>query len=335
MSANSSASLSTLEFTLLNAYQRGFPLLPRPFAALATQLDTDEQTVIGTLQRLQQRGMISRVGAVFRPNVIGVSTLAALAVPTARVEEVATIINGHPEVNHNYEREHHFNLWFVATAPSAELLRGVLEDIESASTCGSMLVLPMLEDYHIDLGFDLAAQGGGINACRPARRPCHAPLSAPDRQLIAALQDGLPLVAHPFAQLGMPEKVAIATIARWLDEGVIKRFGVVVRHHELGYTANAMAVWDLPDGIASEFGRCIAATGKVTLCYRRQRQLPEWHYNLFCMVHGKDRAEVEASVAALIDACGLAAYPHALLFSRRRFKQHGARYAPLREAVHG
>ncbi len=335
MSATASILLSELEFTLLNAFQRDFPLLPRPFAALAAQLRTDEQAVIAALRRLQQRGMISRVGAVFRPNAIGASTLAALAVPAARVVEVATIINGHPEVNHNYEREHRYNLWFVATAPSARELQAVLQDIEDRSACGSLLVLPMLEDFHIDLGFDLATQENHYDASSPDLRQRSVQLSDAERALVAALQDGLPLVERPYARLGVPEDDAIATISRWVDAAVIKRFGVVVRHHELGYTANAMAVWDVPDDIAGDFGKRIAATGNVTLCYRRKRQLPEWRYNLFCMVHGKDREEVAERVAALDERCGLAVYPHDLLFSRRRFKQHGARYAPACEAAHG
>ena len=328
--------LSNLEFALLNSFQRDFPLLPRPFAVLAEKLGSDEQTVIETLRRLKASGAVSRVGAVFQANVIGASALAALRVPAERLEQVARQINAIPEVNHNYEREHAYNLWFVVTACSAERLHTVLHEIESACQCGPVLKLPMLEQYHIDLGFDLTVSGQSATPrVAAAVRPAEICLDAEEQTLVASLQGGLQLVARPFACLGLSEEQALARIARWQTQGVIKRFGVIVRHHELGYTANAMAVWDVPDAVVSEVGKQIAASGRVSLCYRRTRQLPDWHYNLFCMIHGKDRGEVEARMAALSEACGLAAFPHDVLFSSRRFKQRGAHYAAPVEAVHG
>ena len=334
-------ALTDLEFKLLNSFQRGFPLRTQPFAALAQQLESTETCVIENLQRMQERGLVSRVGAVFRPNAIGASALAALAVPFDRLEEVASYISAIPEVNHNYEREHRFNLWFVVTASSAARLRAVLQDIEDASQCGDTLVLPLLEDFHIDLGFDLSARSDKTflfptSVSSQIERPAFPiMLSAPEQTLIAALQNGLPLVPRPFAALGLPETESIAMIDRWLKAGVIKRLGVVVRHHELGYRANAMAVWDVPDSVVSDIGQTIASSGRVTLCYRRPRQLPNWPYNLFCMIHGKDQSEVAGRIGALTEICKLDPYPHAILFSRTRFKQCGARYAATPEVAHG
>lgn len=340
--------LTELEFKLLNGYQRDFPLLPRPFSVMAAELGCSEAEVLQTLQQLQDSGAISRVGAVFRPHAVGVSTLAALAVPPERLAQVAGYVSAHAEINHNYEREHHYNLWFVATAASAAQLRTVLQEIEDACDCGTVLELPMVEDYHIDLGFRLALGGNGSverapdeHALRPAAVNCAragARLTPQERSLVAALQNGLQLVEHPYACLGMPEAEAIEVIAHWIDIGVIKRFGVIVRHHELGFTANAMTVWDIPDAEVAAAGKRIAASGAVTLCYRRPRRLPDWPYNLFCMVHGKDRQDVEARIAELSAGCGLGAYAHDVLFSRRRFKQRGAHYtpqAPQPEYAHG
>lgn len=328
-----------LEFKLLNRFQRGFPLCPRPFAALAAQLDTDEASVLGALRALQANGAVSRVGAVFRPNIIGASALAALAVPPERLEQVAAYVSSRPEINHNYEREHRFNLWFVATAASAARLQAVLGEIEAGAACGPVLILPLVEDYHIDLGFDLGVARAGAHGPVPVRAPAPPPL-APDAAewaLIGAIEDGLALVARPFAGLGpgMDEEAAIATLERWQASGVVRRFGVVVRHRELGYKANAMVVWDIPEGLVGEVGRRIAAAGLVSLCYQRPRRLPHWRYNLFCMLHGKDRGEVEARISALIAACALDGYAHATLFSRRRFKQRGARYAPSTGKTYG
>jgi len=147
-------NLTALEQRLLNDFQHDFPLSPAPYAELARRLGVSEAEVLATLARLQDAGAVSRVGAVVRPNTVGVSTLAAMAVPDADLERVAALVNGYTEVNHNYEREHRLNLWFVAAAPDAARLQQVLDEI--AAHCGyEVLSFPLLEDYHIDLGFEL------------------------------------------------------------------------------------------------------------------------------------------------------------------------------------
>ncbi len=159
-------------------------------------------------------------------------------------------------------------------------------------------------------------------------------LAEADRALVAAVARGLPLVMRPYAalgaELGMAEGEVLERLRRLLSTGVIKRLGVVVRHHELGYVANAMVVWDVPDGQVAAAGARLGALDWVTLCYRRPRRPPVWPYNLFCMVHGRDRRVVLAQIEQATAAANLQGLPRAVLFSRRRFKQRGARYdAPL------
>jgi DNA-binding Lrp family transcriptional regulator len=146
--------MNALERRLLNDYQRGFPLTATPFADIATELGASEQKVIETLRALSENGSVSRVGAVFRPHRIGASTLAAMAIPSSRLDEVAELVSSYPQVNHNYEREHHHNLWFVVTGADETEIDGVLRDIERRSGA-PVLRLSMLDDYHIDLGFVL------------------------------------------------------------------------------------------------------------------------------------------------------------------------------------
>lgn len=164
----------------------------------------------------------------------------------------------------------------------------------------------------------------------PRRHPDN--LTAADRRLVTAIQHGLPLVSRPYAELGrqcgLSEEEVIHRLAALLADGTIKRLGVVVRHRELGYRANAMVVWDIPDERVSELGHCIGRFDFVTLCYRRPRRLPAWPYNLFCMIHGQDRDAVLKRVHQIEQHCNLADVPHEALFSRRRFKQRGAIYAP-------
>ena len=145
---------SLLEQHLLNDFQRDMSLSATPYADMAKQLNVSEEEVLQSIQSLQNRGVISRVGPVFRPNRIGVSTLAAMSVPKQELECVARIISAFPEVNHNYEREHKYNLWFVVTASSEEHLDIVLNEIEQHAEY-PLMSLPMLDDYFIDLAFKL------------------------------------------------------------------------------------------------------------------------------------------------------------------------------------
>ena len=319
----------TLDFHLLNDFQRDFPLCPAPFAELASRLGVAEKLVLGRLDNLRREGKISRVGAVFAPKRIGASTLAAMAVPPEKLEAVAAAVSRFPEVNHNYEREHRYNLWFVVTAASEGRLQATLGAIAQAAGY-PLMPLPLLEEFHIDLGFSLA---GGAKKNIAAARPVEPalPIGEIERRLISVLQEGLPMFIRPFqliaSRVGSSEGEVLGRIRRWLEEGAIKRFGVVVRHHELGYRANAMLVHDIPDEQVSEIGRALAEEPAVTLCYRRPRCLPEWPYNLFCMIHGRERGEVEATVADLRRRHGLESCAHEALFSLTRFKQNGARYA--------
>ncbi len=159
----------------------------------------------------------------------------------------------------------------------------------------------------------------------------HPPVDDTDRRLLVAIQRGLPLVARPYAgiaeQVQLSEAEVVERLARLKASGVIRRFGVVVRHHELGYSANAMVVWDVPDEQVSALGHCIAGFDFITLCYRRPRRLPQWRYNLYCMIHGQSRDEVLAHLDWMVNQCGLQGLPYEALFSRRRFKQRGAVYS--------
>ncbi|HSD59580.1 MAG TPA: Lrp/AsnC family transcriptional regulator, partial [Burkholderiales bacterium] len=324
--------LSALEGRLLNDFQRDFPLEPEPYARIAAGLGIPQDRLLRLLAQLQAEGRVSRVGVVFRPNSVGASTLAAMAVPEADLERVAAMVSAFPEVNHNYEREHRYNLWFVVTAPDTARLEQALARI-AERTGHRPVFLPLLAEYHIDLGFDMSGEcavreledeeeeAESLESLAFLRHPS-------DTALIAAIQGGFPLVRRPFADIaaraGLAEHEVLTRLCQWLAEGVVKRVGVIVRHHELGYRANAMVVWDVPDAEADRIGRAFARHEFVTLCYRRPRRPPNWPYNLFCMIHGRDRGAVLRHVEALRRQAALPGLRHEVLFSRRRFKQRGA-----------
>lgn len=147
-------SAADLRQRLLGGFQHGFPLAERPFAVIAARLGVEEDAVLDGFRALAADGLLTRIGAVIRPGAIGASTLAAMAVPDDRLEEVAAIVSGYPEVNHNYQREHRLNLWFVATAPDQERLYAALADMGRRCRC-PVVPLPMIESYRLDLGFEL------------------------------------------------------------------------------------------------------------------------------------------------------------------------------------
>ncbi|MDT8879279.1 Lrp/AsnC family transcriptional regulator [Halomonas saccharevitans] len=146
--------LDALDRRLIDSYQRGLPVCPRPFARIAERLGAAEDEVIARLERLQARGVLSRVGPVFDHARAGASLLAAVAVPEAERDAFAELINAAPGVNHNYAREHDYNLWFVMTAPDASALDARLDTLE-ARLGVPILRLPMLESFHIDLAFPI------------------------------------------------------------------------------------------------------------------------------------------------------------------------------------
>jgi DNA-binding Lrp family transcriptional regulator len=332
--------MTTIEYRLLNEFQRDLPLCTAPYEQMGRALEIDEAGVITALKRLRQEGKVSRVGAVFRPNTVSASTLAAMLVPEQRLDQVAALVSACPSVSHNYSRMYRWNLWFVASARDEKGLAQVLDSIETRSDC-PMLRLPLVESYHIDLGFDLGPAPADSAPVRHVATTRHITsslaLTETQAALATQLTSGLALVPTPFAELaaraGTSESAAIDTISRWIQDGMITRFGVIVRHHELGYTSNAMVAFDVPDHRATEAGLRVAAFPEVTLCAQRVRCVPEWPYNVYCMIHGRDDERVLAQIEALREGGGLLHYPFAILFSLQRFKQQAARIAD--EVAHG
>lgn len=240
------------DLRLLNDWQHGFPLCRDPFGVLGEATGLARADVLDSLRRSQNAGRISRIGGVFAHGSGGDALLLAMAVPAARIDEVAQRVSAHPGVNHNYLREHALNLWFVMAGPDREsVARGVCE-LERDSGLPA-LRLRMVRPYRIDLGFDLR----GRTAEQAMRvRPVHflpSPLPLALRPLARCAEAGLPLQARPYAlwarEIGWSEGAVIDQLGRWLAEGRLQRFGVVVRHHELGFAANAMTVFDVPDEI--------------------------------------------------------------------------------------
>lgn len=324
--------LSELDTRILDDWQRDLPLVPAPFAAMAETIGVSEAELIERLGALRANGTMARVGATCRPNTVGASTLAALAVPEWRLDEVAEIVGRERGVNHSYLREHDWNLWFVATAPSAEDLTVLLARI-AAQTGLEVLDLPLLRAFNIDLGFALDGPRHSLSMDTPADTSVIEP---GDRALMQALTDGLKLVPRPYAALaealGLSEAQVLARIETLLGARVITRLGVIVRHRALGWRSNAMVAWNLPSEKIGAAGAALVRHPGVTLCYERVRR-PSWNFPLFTMIHAKSRSEAFEILEGAAALPELAGAERQVLFSVRCFKQTGAMLSPQRIAA--
>jgi DNA-binding Lrp family transcriptional regulator len=166
---------------------------------------------------------------------------------------------------------------------------------------------------------------------KPANIPNDTGLDPIDRRIIAATQTGLPLVARPYHAiaegLGLAPEDVMGRIRNLLDAGAIRRIGAVPNHYALGWKANGMSVWDVPDEHVAEAGRMVGALEFVSHCYRRPRHLPDWPYNLFAMVHGRGREEVDDKLTRIAAVLGDWDRGHDVLFSSKILKKTGLRIA--------
>ena len=157
-----------------------------------------------------------------------------------------------------------------------------------------------------------------------------------DRQLIAATQGGLPLVPRPYdavgERLGVSGQQVRERLAQMLESGLIRRIGAVPNHYRLGFTANGMSVWDVDDALVDQLGERIGQLPGVSHCYRRPRRLPTWPYNLFAMLHGRTRAEVEQQAVQLRELLGTACRGHDILYSTAILKKTGLRLRQSQES---
>lgn len=155
------------------------------------------------------------------------------------------------------------------------------------------------------------------------------PIDLIDRSLIQATQAGLPLCPEPYEAIaevvGISAEEVMQRMKRMLAVGIVRRIGVVPNHYRLGYIANGMSVWDVTDHAIGEAGRQIGALSFVSHCYHRPRHLPDWPYNLFAMVHGRSRADVESMVGLISEMLGATSRAHEVLYSTRILKKTGLR----------
>lgn len=308
---------------LLNAVQKEVPLVRRPFAAVAGELEMTETDVLDRLNHWRENeGVIRQISAIFDTRKLGYrSTLVAMQVPPEHLSEAARIVNEHPGVSHNYERSHEFNLWFTVAVPPGTDIDGHIDRLHELTGATSTRILPTLKMFKIEVRLDM--ETGVSNADGPPPPKVDIPpLSEDDIRAIRGLQVDMPLVSRPFAKeaesVGMTEEELLSYGHKFVADGRMRRCAAILAHRRAGFLANGMGVWKMPEERAGELGYEIASFPQVTHCYQRPTYA-DWPYRVFSMVHARTAEQVREVIEGIAAKTGLDEYD--ILFSTREFKK--------------
>ena len=320
--------MDDLDKRILSVIQTDFPVTPCPFDDLAERLDDDANDIASRVARMRHSGDIRRLGAVFDSRRLGYwSTLVAARIPAERLDDVAATVSALHGVTHNYRREHAYNLWFTLTGPSEARVEEILADLRARTGIDAFFSLPALTVYKIRVNFDMTDSPPASPA--PAAAPDALPvtLNAEQKHLVRLLQDSLAETPDPFndvaTELGWPVDRVIDQITAWRDAGVIRRFGAVVRHQRLGYSANGMSVYTVSEDRIDAIGYRLAERPEISHCYHRPA-LEDFPYTLFGMIHGHDETAVRTLAADLARKHHIE--DHDVLFSTTEYKKVSMKY---------
>jgi len=313
-----------MENELLYEMQNAFPMVERPFKALAEKLGSTEEEVIALVQKLKDEKIIRQTSAIFDTKRLGYkSSLVAFKVPEEKIDKAAEIINAHPGVSHNYLRNHDYNIWFtMAVSPDSKLgLERTIQILKEQTGAEDAIILPTLKMFKISVKMDTT---GNRAKKEKVKKVAHKEimLTAKHVAVIKALQKDIEVVEEPFKAL--TERLSldyeqIFAIANELKEaGVMRRFATILNHRKAGFGANAMSVWAVPEEKGEEIGRQMAEFSAVSHCYLRP-SYPNWPYNLFAMVHAKTQEECDTLIEEMAKESGLTEYGK--LYSTREFKK--------------
>ena len=310
---------------ILSRIQKKFPLVAKPFQVIADELGMSEDEVLSILQEEKKKNIIRQTSAIFDTKRLGyTSSLVAFKIPAEKISAAVKIINAHPGISHNYERNHEFNIWFtLAVAPDSRLgLERTLEILSNLTEAEDYIMLPTLKLFKINVKLNTT---GKDEKKEKVKKVVHTDieLTPLHHQVIRKAQYDIEMVSEPFKalidDLEIDYDKFFAILAELQEAGVMRRFASILNHRKAGFNANAMVVWDVEEGEKGEaIGEAAAAFSAVSHCYLRPKYA-NWPYNLFTMVHGKTTEETNGIIAEMekeIDS-----KTHMPLYSSREFKK--------------
>ncbi|MBU1667117.1 Lrp/AsnC family transcriptional regulator [bacterium] len=314
---------------LLSIIQKRFPLTPRPFAVIAQELGSDEETIIKLLSEEKSNKIIRQISPIFDTKRLGYSSsLISFKVRRENIDRAVEVINAHPGVSHNYEREHPFNIWFtLAVAPDSKLgLRQTVEILANEAQAIDYIMLPTLKLFKIAVKLNTTGEDAKKEVVIKPNRKLIV-LTPLYYRVIALVQNDIPLVAEPFKevvdQLGLSYEEFFAILNELKEAGVMRRFAAILNHRKAGFNANAMVVWDIDESKGEAMGEIAAQFSAVSHCYLRPKY-DNWPYNLFTMVHGKTTEETNGIIKEMANE--IEHFARRPLYSTREFKKVRIRY---------
>jgi DNA-binding Lrp family transcriptional regulator len=326
--------MDDLDRQLLNRIQSDFPLVARPYAELGQPLGLSEDEVVERMRALKAGRIVRQVSAIFDTKSLGYkSSLVAMRVDPARIADAARIINEHPGVTHNYERNHEYNLWFTIAVPPTSDLEAVVQRIHDMAGAEVTRVMYTLRLFKIGVNLDMTGQRPLDAISTPEYREQDRirardfTVTEQDKAVIRELQEDLPIEARPFKTLaeriGLDEDGLFAIMHSLVERGFMRRMAAILYHRRAGFRANGMGVWAVPEDDVVEIGEQMAAFANVSHCYRRPTY-PDWPYNVFTMVHGQSVEQCEEVLSAISKKTGMTEFIS--LYSTREYKKIRLRF---------
>jgi DNA-binding Lrp family transcriptional regulator len=323
--------LDELDKELLNEIQSTFPLVTRPFDAIAKKFDTTPKIIKEHLNNLKKVGILRQLSAIFDTRKLGyTSSLVAMEIEHDKLEYVASQINRHPGVSHNYEREHQFNLWFTLAVPPGADLKTEVDKFNVLRGIKKVRMLPTLQLFKIGVKLDMVDEKKHEIAPTEKKKEIKNVKFEPteeDKNFIRELQKDMEIIDEPFVKaaknLGITENELFDKMKHYEDIGVMRRFAAILRHRKVGFTANGMIVWKVPEDRISEVGEKLGAFPQVSHCYERPTY-SDWPYNVFSMIHCKTHDEAHEMAKTIQEQIQVPDYD--ILFSSREFKKIRVEY---------
>jgi DNA-binding Lrp family transcriptional regulator len=314
--------LDEFDKRLLDAMQGRFPIVPRPYAEVATILGVEEDVVLRRVAELIEQRIIRQVTPIFDTRALGYkSMLVAAKVDAEHPWRPAKIVNEHPGVSHNYLRNHEFNMWFtVAVEPDSVLgLDGTLEVLQAQTGAESVRQLPTLKLFKIRMDLEMSGDTETLAKAAQAVQP----YDEFDRAVIRATQGDLPVVSEPYAdaarELGISVQKLVEHLQGMVERRLLRRVAAILFHRRAGFSANGMGVWRVPQERVLEIGGRMAAFRGISHCYERPTY-GDWPYQLFTMAHGRSKEECDAILDAVATDAGCIE-DRATLYSSTEFKK--------------
>lgn len=313
---------------LLEEIQRDIPLVTHPFEYIGDRCGISGQDVIEKLKHFTKQGIIRELSALFNAPGLGYkSTLVAVKSEEHAIDTLAERINRHPGVSHNYLRENQYNIWFTLTVKRDYDFNGELKKLFDGIHPVEYLVLPSLKIFKIGVQLPFTDNKPVQTGHVPTQPKKEVKLSELDKRLVMRLQESLPIVAMPWEKIAnalkIDEQTLFHLIRRLKEEGAIKRISAVLRHRRVGFRANGMACFQVPQRSIDTAGRCLARYPEVSHCYQRQTY-PEWKYSLYAMVHKKQKEECLSIINEM--AQKISCNDFLVLFSEKEFKKARVKY---------